>query len=121
LHLVKLAPQLAQRTLILERERHPRPKLCAGGIMPGGEAWLRKLGLDLSDVPSVDVHEAHFLFESRGFIVRRQPFLFRIVRRAVARLVYRIHGRRRLLRSLWWNFGSLVGWLAEHRLVDWGE
>jgi flavin-dependent dehydrogenase len=70
------------RTLILERERHPRPKLCAGGIMPGGEAWLRKLGLDLSGVPSVDVHEAHFLFERRGFVVRRQPFVFRIVRRA---------------------------------------
>jgi 2-polyprenyl-6-methoxyphenol hydroxylase-like FAD-dependent oxidoreductase len=43
-----------------------------------------------------------------------------VVRRAVARLVYRIHSRW-LLRFLWWNFGSLVGWLAEHRLVDWGE
>jgi len=38
----------------------------------------------------------------------------------VARLVYRIQGRR-LLRFLWRNFGSLVGWLAEHHLVDWGE
>ena len=82
LHLVKLAPELAQRTLILERERHPRPKLCAGGIMPGGAAWLQKLGLDLSEVPSVDVHEAHFLFEGCGFVVRRRPFVFRVVRRA---------------------------------------
>jgi hypothetical protein len=38
----------------------------------------------------------------------------------VARLVYRIRGRR-LLRFLWRNFGPLVGWLAEHHLVDWGE
>ena len=82
LHLVKLAPELAQRTLILERERHPRPKLCAGGIMPGGVAWLRRLGLDLSDVPSVDVPEVHFRFEGRSFVVRRRPFVFRIVRRA---------------------------------------
>ena len=55
LHLAQLAPELAERTLILERARHPRPKLCAGGITPGGEAWLRKLALDLSQVTSVDV------------------------------------------------------------------
>jgi flavin-dependent dehydrogenase len=66
----------------LERERHPRPKLCAGGIMPGGEAWLRNLGLDLGEVPSVEAREAHFLFEGRGFVVRRDPYVFRIVRRA---------------------------------------
>ena len=81
LHLAQLAPELAERTLILERARHPRPKLCAGGITPGGEHWLRKLALDLSQVPSVDVREAHFLFEGRGFVVRRGPFLFRVVRR----------------------------------------
>jgi flavin-dependent dehydrogenase len=82
LHLEKIAPELARRTLILERERHPRPKLCAGGIMPGGEAWLRNLGLDLGEVPSVETREAHFLFEGRGFVVRRDPYVFRIVRRA---------------------------------------
>ena len=82
LHLEKLAPELARRTLILERERHPRPKLCAGGIMPGGEAWLKNLGLDLGEVPSVEAREAHFLFEGRGFVVRRDPYVFRIVRRA---------------------------------------
>jgi len=81
LHLAKLAPELARRTLILERDRHPRPKLCAGGIMPGGEAWLRKLGLDLSEVSSVQVHEAHFLFQGPGFVVRRAPYVFRVVRR----------------------------------------
>jgi flavin-dependent dehydrogenase len=82
LHLVKLAPELARRTLILERARHPRPKLCAGGIMPGGVAWLRRLGLDLSEVDSVDVREVYFRFADRSFVVRRQPFVFRIVRRA---------------------------------------
>jgi flavin-dependent dehydrogenase len=81
LHLAQLAPDLAKRTLILERARHPRPKLCAGGIMPGGEAWLRKLGLDLDQVPSVRACEAHFLFEGRGFVVHRVPYVFRVVRR----------------------------------------
>ena len=95
---MKLAPELARRALILERERRPRPKLCAGGIMPGGETWLCRLSLDLSDVPSVDAREAHFLFEGRGFVFHRQPFIFRIVRRA-----------------------EFDAWLAEHRLVEWGE
>ncbi|OQY18394.1 MAG: hypothetical protein B6I34_10815 [Anaerolineaceae bacterium 4572_32.1] len=81
LHLAQLAPALAKRTLILEKEHHPRPKLCAGGITPGGEAWLRRLGLDLSAVTSVDVSEAHFLFDGRGFVVRHEPYVFRVVRR----------------------------------------
>ena len=81
LYLAQLAPELAKRTLILERARHPRPKLCAGGIMPGGEAWLKKLGLDMSGVPFAEAREAYFLFEGRGFIVRRKPYVFRIVRR----------------------------------------
>ena len=81
LHLAQLAPELAGRTLILEQAHHPRPKLCAGGIMPGGEAWLKKLGLDLNSVPAIETHEAHFLFEGRGFVVHRDPFVFRIVRR----------------------------------------
>jgi len=41
-------------------------------------------------------------------------------RAAVARLAYRIHNRH-LLRFLWWRLGPLMGWLAEHLLVDWGE
>jgi flavin-dependent dehydrogenase len=72
---------MAKRTLILERERHPRPKLCAGGITPGGEAWLQKLGLDLTEVPSVDVCEARFPFEDYGFVIRREPYVFRVIRR----------------------------------------
>jgi hypothetical protein len=41
-------------------------------------------------------------------------------RATVAGLIYRVHSRR-LLRFLWWNLGPLVGRLAEHVLVDWGE
>jgi hypothetical protein len=37
-------------------------------------------------------------------------------RATVARMIYRIHNRP-LLRFLWWSFGPLVGWLAEHSLV----
>ena len=42
------------------------------------------------------------------------------LRVAVARSVYGIRSPW-LLRFLWWHFGSLVGWLAERFLVDWGD
>jgi len=83
LHLAKFAPELAARTVVLERARHPRRKLCAGGIMPGGEAWLRKLDLNIDEIPSVLVDEARFLFEGRGFVIRRRPGVFYVVAREV--------------------------------------
>ncbi|MFG0332280.1 MAG: FAD-dependent oxidoreductase, partial [Maioricimonas sp. JB049] len=33
LHLAQRSPELARRTLILERDRHPRHKLCGGGCV----------------------------------------------------------------------------------------
>jgi flavin-dependent dehydrogenase len=33
LHLHRFEPQLAARTLVLEKAQHPRPKLCGGGVM----------------------------------------------------------------------------------------
>lgn len=82
LHLAKLAPELAKRTLILEKAHHPRPKLCAGGVLPGAEVCLRKLGLDMtSALPSVPVREMALQFEGRSAVIRRDPVVFRAVRR----------------------------------------
>ena len=81
LHLAQVAPELAQRTLVLERARHPRPKLCAGGVLPGAEVCLRGLGLDLQEVPSTPVTEVHFRFRRRFAVVKRDPVCFRVVRR----------------------------------------
>ena len=41
-------------------------------------------------------------------------------RHAVAWVIYGIRIRW-LLRFLSWKFGPLIGWLAEHFLVDWGD
>jgi flavin-dependent dehydrogenase len=81
LHLAQSAPRLAEKTLILEQAHHPRPKLCAGGVLPGGEATLRGLGLDMSAVPSIPVRELCLQFETRRYIIRRRPVCFRTVRR----------------------------------------
>ena len=82
LHLAKIAPELAKRTVVLESESHPRPKLCAGGILQDGTYVLQRLGLDPSVVPQVDVNEAHFLFQGKGFTIKRYPkCFFWVVRR----------------------------------------
>ncbi len=81
LHLAQLSPELVARSLILEQAHHPRPKLCAGGVLPGGEAYLRRLGLDMGELPSEPVRELCLRYHSRSYIIRRRPVCFRTVRR----------------------------------------
>ena len=45
-HLARLAPEVAARTVILERRRHPRPKGCAGGLTGRCGPLFREMGLD---------------------------------------------------------------------------
>jgi flavin-dependent dehydrogenase len=66
LHLQRLAPELIERTLVLEKSRHPRTKLCGGGILPDGLRILQRLGLDFNEVPYTRILRAHFEFDGRG-------------------------------------------------------
>ncbi len=70
LHLEQLSPEIAGRTLILEKARHPRMKLCGGGILPDGLRILQRLGLDFHEIPSTCVPRAHFEFDGRGTVIR---------------------------------------------------
>ena len=84
LHLAKIAPDMIERTLILEKAHHPRPKLCGGGLLPDAEIILRRLGLDSREVPHCDVDWAHFDYEGQGFRMRAEKkgtFTFRTIRR----------------------------------------
>jgi len=54
LHLLQMRPQLAGRIIAIERARHPRPKVCAGGLIPRTIAALDELGIPL-EVPLVQV------------------------------------------------------------------
>lgn len=82
LHLHQLDPQLAARALILEKGRYPRPKLCAGGLAPDAEILLERLGLDVREVPHVDVQDIHFDFEARGLSLHsRGRHALRVIRR----------------------------------------
>jgi menaquinone-9 beta-reductase len=82
LHLARLDQQLTSRILILEKEHYPRPKLCAGGLVADAEIILRRLGLDVSEIPHVDVEAAHFDFAGRGLKIHPwKSYAFRVIRR----------------------------------------
>ena len=79
LHLHKLDPALAARTLVVEKARHPRPKLCGGGVMRAADVVLGRLRVKI-DVPSVPIHSAEFRYHGKRFYWRQKNF-FRVVRR----------------------------------------
>ncbi|MGE5376900.1 MAG: NAD(P)/FAD-dependent oxidoreductase [Bacteroidota bacterium] len=70
LHIARDFPALVPRVLILEKARYPRFKLCAGGLVFDAEIILQRLGLDVSEVPHVDVDQIHFDFQAKGLKVR---------------------------------------------------
>ncbi len=84
LHLAQIAPELVGRTLILEKARHPRPKLCGGGLLPDAEVILQSLGLDSREIPHYDVDWAHFDYNGKGMRMRAEKkgtYAFRTIRR----------------------------------------
>jgi flavin-dependent dehydrogenase len=57
LFLARDAPEIARRTLVIEKRHHPRHKVCAGGLIPHTLACLRELDIELT-VPHAMVHRA---------------------------------------------------------------
>ncbi len=83
LYLLRFAPHLVGRTLVLEKAQHPRPKPCAGGLLPDVDRVLEELGLDLSEVPHEDARWSYFEYQGKGTPIRPvgSPFAFHVVRR----------------------------------------
>ncbi len=91
LYLSRTRPDLAGRIVALEKSRHPRVKVCAGGLIPKTMLALRELGLEL-EVPAVEVvrgvarTEAGDVDMYRGdplcTVVRRDEFDARLARAA---------------------------------------
>ena len=82
LHIAKDFSALAPRILILEKARYPRSKLCAGGLVLDAEVILQRLGLDVSEVPHVDVDSIHFDFQAKGLnITIPKRHALRVIRR----------------------------------------
>jgi flavin-dependent dehydrogenase len=80
LYLLERRPALAGRIVALEKARHPRPKVCAGGLIPRTIAALDELGLGL-DVPAVRVTSGRARTEVGSVEIPRGEVLCTIVRR----------------------------------------
>lgn len=82
LHLHQRDPALARDLVILDKARHPRVKVCAGGLIPNALTVLRDLGIDLN-VPHVRVRRTEVRTPTRTvahedrelcIVIRRNEF-----------------------------------------------
>jgi flavin-dependent dehydrogenase len=79
LHLHAVAPKVAANTVVLEAERYPREKICAGGIGMRALHALERIGVTV-DVPMVPLDAVAVKLAS-GTIVTRVPGCGVVVRR----------------------------------------
>jgi menaquinone-9 beta-reductase len=80
LHLQRKDPALAADALVIEKARHPRFKVCAGGLLPHAVSLLGELDLGL-DVPHVVVHRAE-VRTPRCTVIHDDRNLCYVIRRA---------------------------------------
>jgi len=86
------APWLRGRVIVLEKERYPRDKFCAGGIGARADRWLSEIGIEVN-VPSVPI-DGVSLELPNGRVSAREGAIGRVVRRieydhALARIASR--------------------------------
>jgi flavin-dependent dehydrogenase len=79
LFLAHTAPELTERIAVLEKERYPREKYCAGGLGARADRLLSEIGVSV-DVPSVPIHGVAFRAMGRTRVVR-EGHIGRVVRR----------------------------------------
>jgi len=74
MHLLQQDPSWAGRMLLLEKAKHPRPKLCGGGVTRLGLRYLRDLGFLMPlPIPQARVDDVRLQYGSRLIHARGQP------------------------------------------------
>lgn len=79
LFLAAADPALAPHVVVLEKERHPREKICAGAVGGRADRALAAIGVRL-DVPSVPVRGMS-VRTAQGAVLRRLGEIGRVIRR----------------------------------------
>ena len=72
-------PDLARRTLVIDKAVFPRHKLCGGGVTTHADALLMQLRVD-PGVASFPIHALKFVYADLSFTFRQRD-IFRVVRR----------------------------------------
>lgn len=98
LFLAHADPSLAPHVVVLERERYPREKICAGAVGGRADRALASIGVQL-DVPSVVIRGMSVRTET-GSIARVLGDIGRVVRRAELDAALAAEARRRGIRVL---------------------
>ena len=62
MHMARLIPSITGRMIVLEKENHPRKKLCGGGISAYTDYWLKKLTITLP-IDSLELKRTRFVFD----------------------------------------------------------
>ena len=79
MHLQKEAPQLAGRSVVIEKSVFPRDKLCAGGLCVWAADVLANLKVDL-EIPSLLISDLEFRFGEEIDRIHQDDY-FRVVQR----------------------------------------
>src|SRR4051794_18344517 len=79
MHLLRYAPEVAGRMLVIEKEHHPRHKLCGGGLTKISQHLLASMDLDLV-LTYVPIHEIQLRYEGQRIRHREQDAI-KVVRR----------------------------------------
>ena len=74
LHLHKYAPELAARTVLIEKEQYPRDKICGGAIGSWGQEVLKFLGIEIG-IPYIPIHNVEYRFGKDVFCYKQKDFL----------------------------------------------
>ena len=80
LHLNKVNPKLAEKTILIEKEKYPRDKICGGALGEFTKGILKQLNIDLK-FPAVAIHTLEYKFKDKIF-KRKQKNFFSIVERS---------------------------------------
>jgi flavin-dependent dehydrogenase len=67
LHLNKLLPSIRNRMIVLEKESHPRKKICGGGIGANTDYWLQRLGTKMT-IASLTVQRTRIALDDNGYV-----------------------------------------------------
>ena len=77
IHIANRDPDLARRTLVIDKAIFPRPKLCGGGVTTHADELLGRLRVKL-DVSSFPIHAIRFVYNDASFTFRQRN-IFRVV------------------------------------------
>lgn len=80
LHLERLDPKLAARTIVLEKHRHPREKICGGALTLNAERIISDLDISL-DIQYAPVHHVRLVYGEASFDFPEDGCAKRIIRR----------------------------------------